>query len=136
MKKKITILISLFCLLISVSGCGDSSREQTITIYDYVENKKTVYDISSKEIDAFVNNICDYLLEEESETIDIPKEALKYKQINIFQGKQQTAEKRIVNIEIFTHNNALYCNAFFGFSDSDYTVKLSQDIAKQLEALE
>lgn len=136
MKKKIYILAALFCLLISISGCGDSSKEQTITIYDYVENKEIAYDINDEKIDAFVNTICDYLLEEESETIEIPKEALKYRQINIFQGKQQTDENRIVNIEIVTYNNELYCNAYFTFSDCEYTVKLSHDIAKQLEALE
>lgn len=136
MKKKITILIAFFCLLISICGCGDSSKEQTITIYDYVENEETAYDISNKKIDAFVNDICDYLLEEESETIEIPKEALNYKQIDVFQGKQQTDENRMINMEIFKQNNVLYCNAYFSFSDLKYTVKLSDDIAKQLEALE
>lgn len=136
MKKKITILAALLCLLISTNGCGDSSKEQTITIYDYVENEETAYDITNGKIDTFVNTICDYLLEEESETIEIPKEALNYKQINIFQGKQQKDENKMINMEIFTHDNVLYCNAYFSFSDCKYTVKLSNDIAEQLEALE
>lgn len=136
MKKKTTVLAALLCLLISISGCGDSSKEQTITIFDYAGNKETAYDISNEKIDAFVNSICDYLLEEESETIEIPKEAFNYIRINVFQGKQKMDENKMINMEILTNDNVLYCNAYFSFSDCKYTVKLSDDIAKQLEALE
>lgn len=136
MEKKVIFLVCLLCLLINISGCGDSSREQTITIYDYVESEEIAYDSSNEKIDAFINTIFDYLLDEERENIEIPKKALNYKQINVFQGKQQTEENRLVNMEIFTHNNVLYCNAYFNFLDCKYTVKLSNDIAKQLEELE
>lgn len=55
-KNIMILLVAFICLLIS--GCGDSSKDQ----------------------------ICDFLLDVESENVGIPEEAMRYKRIVIFQA--------------------------------------------------
>lgn len=140
-KKGTALLTVLICL--TISGCGESSKDQIITIYDYSENKLNEYDTNNKEIDDLVNSICDYLLDEDGETVEIPKDALNDKRIEVFQGnknksvdQQKTNENRLISIEIYKDSSELYCKAYFSFSEQEYSTKLPADITKQVEELE
>lgn len=135
MKKKIVLLAIFICLLIS--GCGNNSKDQIIAIYDYSSNTETEYDTTNETIDDLVNQICDYLLDGESETAEIPSEALNYKRIDVFENnKLKSDDNRLINIEIYQYGDDLFCKAYFGFSDQEYTTKLSTDISTQMEKLE
>ncbi len=90
-----------------------------------------------------VNQLCDYFLDGESETEEIPGEASGYKRIDVFQtdsytsaGQQKTDGNRIIHIELYRYNDEIYCKASFDFSDQEYTAKLPAEISAQVEKLE
>lgn len=134
MNKKISILALLLCLF--VGGCGDSSKEQIIVITDYLENTETEQDITDEayeETSHIVNCISDYLLDEEVQTVEMPNDAIPYKRIELFQEKRQP-ENILITFKVYQSNNNLYCKGIFGFSEQEYTAKLSDDIAKLIKA--
>lgn len=140
--KNIMVLLAVFICL-SISGCGDSGKSQVIMVYDYLDNTEKEYDYTNENIDDLVNQICDFFLDGESETYEIPSGALEYKRIDVFQTdkhksveQQKTDDNRLVNIEIYQYNNEFYCKACFSFSDQDYSAKLSSDISAQVEKLQ
>lgn len=140
-KKIMACFVMLACLLFS--GCGDSSKDQIIAVYDYSSNTEKEYGAEDKTADDLVNQLCDYFLDGESETEDIPGEALDYKRIDVFQtdgqtsaGQQKTDENRIIHMELYQYNDELYCKARFEFSDQEYTAKLPAEISAQVEKLE
>lgn len=140
--KNIMVLLTV-CICLSISGCGDSSKSQVIVVYDYLESAEKEYDYTNENIDDLVNQICDFLLDGESGTDEIPSGALEYKRIDVFQTdkhksaeQQKTDDNRLVNIEIYQYNNEFYCKACFSFSDQEYSAKLSSDISTQVEKLE
>lgn len=140
--KTVTALFLLFICL-SISGCGDSSKNQIIAVYDYTDNTEKDYDTSDTAMDNLVNQIFDYIMDAENSTDKIPGEALGYKRIEVFQtdgkrsGKpQKTDDNRLINIELYKYSNEFYCKACFNFSDQEYTVRLSSDIAAQVKNLE
>lgn len=140
--KNIMLLLSLLiCLLLS--GCGDSSKEQIIVVYDYSESTEKEYDYTNETLDDLINQISDFFLDGERKTDDIPNEALGYKRITVYQPdkkktveQQKTDDNRIINIEIYQYNNELYCKACFDYADQEYSAKLSAEISAQLEMLE
>lgn len=140
--KKIMAFFAMFsCLLIS--GCGDSSKDQIIAVYDYSGSAEKEYGAKDKTADDLVNQLCDYFLEGESETEEIPGEASGYKRIDVFQtdghasaGQQKTDGNRIIHIELYRYNDEIYCKASFDFSDREYTAKLPAEISAQVEKLE
>ena len=86
MKKSVKIMAcftTLACLLIS--GCGDSSKDQSIVFYDCSSSTEKEYGGADKAADDLVNQLCDYFLDGESETEEIPGEASDYKRIDVFQ---------------------------------------------------
>lgn len=94
---------TLVCLLIS--GCGDSSKDQIIAVYDYSGSTEKEYGAEDKTADDLVNQLCDYFLDGESETEEIPGEASGYKRIDVFQtdghasaGQQKTDGNRSIHI--------------------------------------
>lgn len=140
--KKIMACFAMFsCLLIS--GCGDSSKDQIIAVYDYSSSTEKEYGGADKAADDLVNQLCDYFLDGESETEEIPSEALEYKRVDVFQtdsyasvGQQKTDGNRIIHIELYRYNDEIYCKASFDFSDQEYTAKLPAEISAQVEKLE
>lgn len=136
------VLLAVFvCLLIS--GCGDSSKDQKIVIYDYLNNTEKEYDHSNEIVDDLVNQICDFFLDGQSGSDEIPDGALEYKKIAVYQvdkkksvEQQKTDENRIINIEIYQYNDEYYCKAIFDFSDQEYSAKLSTDITNQVGKLD
>lgn len=144
MKKSIKIMAcftTLACLLIS--GCGDSSKDQSIVFYDCSSSTEKEYGGADKAADDLVNQLCDYFLDEECETEEIPSEALEYKRVDVFQtdsyasvGQQITDGNRIIHIELYRYNDEIYCKASFDFSDQEYTAKLPAEISAQVEKLE
>lgn len=69
MKKSVKIMAcftTLACLLIS--GCGDSSKDQSIVFYDCSSSTEKEYGTEDKTADDLVNQLCDYFLDGESET--------------------------------------------------------------------
>lgn len=140
--KNVMVLLAVFiCLLIS--GCGDSSKDQIIMIYDYLDNTEREYDCTNEIVDDLVNQICDFFLDGQSGANEIPDEALEYKRIVVFQTdkkksveQQKTDENKIINIEIYQYNDEFYCIASFDFSDQEYSAKLSTDISAQVKKLE
>lgn len=60
-KNIMILLVAFICLLIS--GCGDSSKDQIIVIYDYSDNTEKEYDSTNETIDDLVNQICDFFLD-------------------------------------------------------------------------
>ena len=144
MKKSVKIMAcftTLACLLIS--GCGDSSKDQSIVFYDCSSSTEKEYGGADKAADDLVNQLCDYFLDEECETEEIPSEALEYKRVDVFQtdsyasvGQQITDGNRIIHIELYRYNDEIYCKASFDFSDQEYTAKLPAEISAQVEKLE
>lgn len=144
MKKSIKIMAcftTLACLLIS--GCGDSSKDQSIVFYDCSSSTEKEYGGADKAADDLVNQLCDYFLDGECETEEIPSEALEYKRVDVFQtdsyasvGQQITDGNRIIHIELYRYNDEIYCKASFDFSDQEYTAKLPAEISAQVEKLE
>lgn len=67
---------TLVCLLIS--GCGDSSKDQIIAVYDYSGSTEKEYGAEDKTAEDLVDQLCDYFLDGESETGEIPGDALDY----------------------------------------------------------
>lgn len=144
MKKSVKItacFTTLACLLIS--GCGDSSKDQIIAVYDYSSSTEKEYGGADKAADDLVNQLCDYFLDGECETEEIPSEALEYKRVDVFQtdsyasvGQQKTDGNRIIHIELYRYNDEIYCKASFDFSDQEYTAKLPAEISAQVEKLE
>lgn len=140
--KNVMVLLAVFvCLLIS--GCGDSSKDQKIVIYDYLNNTEKEYDHSNEIVDDLVNQVCDFFLDGQSGSDEIPDGALEYKKIAVYQvdkkksvEQQKTDENRIINIEIYQYNDEYYCKAIFDFSDQKYSAKLSTDITNQVEKLD
>lgn len=140
-KNVMFLLSSLICLLLS--GCGESSKEQIIVVYDYSESAEKEYDYTNEALDDLINQISDFFLDGERKTDEIPSEASEYKRITVYQPdkkkpveQQKTDDNRIINIEIFQYNNELYCKAYFGYADQEYSAKLSAEISAQLEKLE
>ena len=144
MKKSVKIMAcftTLACLLIS--GCGDSSKDQSIVFYDCSSSTEKEYGGADKAADDLVNKLCDYFLDGESETEEIPGEASGYKRIDVFQtdshaptGQQKADGNRIIHIELYQYNDEIYCKASFDFSDQEYTAKLPAEISAQVEKLE
>ena len=144
MKKSIKIMAcftTLACLLIS--GCGDSSKDQSIVFYDCSSSTEKEYGGADKAADDLVNQLCDYFLDGECETEEIPSEALEYKRVDVFQtdsyasvGQQITDGNRIIHIELYQYNDEIYCKASFDFSDQEYTAKLPAEISAQVEKLD
>ena len=143
MKKSVKItacFTTLACLLIS--GCGDSSKDQSIVFYDCSSSTEKEYGAEDKTADDLVNQLCDYFLDGESETEEIPGEASGYKRIDVFQtdgasaGQQKTNENRIIHMELYQYNDEIYCKACFDFSDQEHTAKLPAEISAQVEKLE
>ena len=144
MKKSVKIMAcftTLACLLIS--GCGDSSKDQSIVFYDCSSSTEKEYGAEDKTADDLVNQLCDYILDGESETEEIPGEASGYKRIDVFQtdggtsaGQQKTDGDRIIHIELYRYNDEIYCKASFDFLNQEYTAKLPAEISSQMEKLE
>ncbi len=86
MKKsvKITACFTTLASLL-ISGCGDSSKDQSIVFYDCSSSTEKEYGGADKAADDLVNQLCDYFLDGESETEEIPGEASDYKRIDVFQ---------------------------------------------------
>lgn len=140
-KKIMACFAMFFCLLIS--GCGDSSKDQIIAVYDYSSSTEKEYGGADKAADDLVNQLCDYFLDGECEAEEIPSEALEYKRVDVFQtdihaptGQQKTDGNRIIHIELYQYNDEIYCKASFDFSDQEYTAKLPAEISAQVEKLE
>lgn len=140
-KNVIVLLFSLICLLLS--GCGDSSKEQIIVVYDCSQNTEKEYDYTNEALDDLINQISDFFLDGERKTDEIPNEALEYKRITVFQpdmkkpvAQQKTDDNKIINIEIYQYNDEFYCKAFFYYADQEYSSILSDKISEQVEMLE
>jgi len=140
-KNIMVLLSSLICLLLS--GCGDSSKEQIIVVYDYSEGTEKEYDYTNEALDDLINQISDFFLDGESKTDEIPDEALGYKRIAVFQPdkkkpveQQKIDDNKIINIEIYQYNDEFYCKASFYYADQEYSSKLSAEISEQVEMLE
>ena len=140
-KKFMVCLIMLVCLF--ASGCGDSSKDQIIVVYDYSDGTEKEYDATDEAMDDLVNSICDFFLDGKCGTDEILDGALGFKRIEVFQtdgkasaGQQKTDDNRLMLIEIYQYNDEFYCKANFAFSEQEYTAKLSADISSQLERLE
>ncbi|MEY8237303.1 hypothetical protein AALA36_16545 [Lachnospiraceae bacterium 66-29] len=143
MKKSVKItacFTTLACLLIS--GCGDSSKDQSIVFYDCSSSTEKEYGTEDKTADDLVNQLCDYFLDGECEAEEIPGGAFNYKRIDVFQtdgasaGQQKTDENRIIHMELYQYNDEIYCKACFDFSDQEYTAKLPAGISAQVRKLE
>ena len=143
MKKSVKIMAcftTLACLLIS--GCGDSSKDQSIVFYDCSSSTEKEYGAEDKTADDLVNQLCDYFLDGECEAEEIPGGAFNYKRIDVFQtdgasaGQQKTDENRIIHMELYQYNDEIYCKACFDFSDQEYTAKLPAGISAQVRKLE
>ena len=143
MKKSVKIMAcftTLACLLIS--GCGDSSKDQSIVFYDCSSSTEKEYGTEDKTADDLVNQLCDYFLDGECEAEEIPGGAFNYKRIDVFQtdgasaGQQKTDENRIIHMELYQYNDEIYCKACFDFSDQEHTAKLPAEISAQVEKLE
>lgn len=144
MKKSVKIM-ACFTTLASllISGCGDSSKDQIIVFYDCSSSTEKEYGGADKAADDLVNQLCDYFLDGESETEEIPGEASDYKRIDVFQtdghaleGQQKTDGNRIIHIELYQYNDEIYCKASFDFLNQEYTAKLPAEISAQMEKLE
>lgn len=140
-KKIMVCFTTLVCLLIS--GCGDSSKDQIIAVYDYSGSTEKEYGAEDKTTEDLVDQLCDYFLDGESETGEIPGDALDYKRIDVFQtdghtpaGQQKTCGNRIIYMELYQYNDEIYCEARFDFLDQEYTAKLPAEISAQVEKLE
>lgn len=141
-RKKITACSAMLaCLLIS--GCGESSKDQIIAVYDYSGSTEKEYGAEDKTTEDLVDQLCDYFLDGESEAEEIPDEAFHYKRIDVFQtdggtpaGQQRTDGNRIIHMELYQYNDEIYCEARFDFSDQEYTAKLPAEISAQMEKLE
>lgn len=140
-KKFMVCLIMLICLF--ASGCGDSSKDQIIMAYDYSDGTEKEYDATDEAMGDLVNSICDFFLDGECGTDEIPDGALGFKRIEVFQtdgkasaGQQKTDDNRLILIEIYQYNDEFYCRASFDFAEQEYTAKLSADISAQVERLE
>lgn len=140
-KKLMVCLIMLICLF--VSGCGDSSKDQIIVVYDYSDSTEKEYDATNEAMDDLVNSISDFFLDGECGTVEIPDGALGYKRIEVFQtdgkasaGQQKTEDNRLMNIEIYQYNDEFFCKASFAFSEQEYTAKLSDNLSAQVKRLE
>lgn len=139
--KNIMVLLSLLiCLLLS--GCGESSKEQIIVVYDYSESSEKEFDYTNEALDNLINQISDFFLDAERKTDEIPSDASEYKRITVYQPdkkksveQQKTDDSRIINIEIYQYNDELYCKAYFDYADQEYSSKLSAEISSQLEKL-
>lgn len=57
-KNIIALLFSFICLLLS--GCGDSSKEQIIVVYDCSQNTEKEYDYTNETLDDLINQISDF----------------------------------------------------------------------------
>jgi hypothetical protein len=144
MKKSVKIM-ACFTTLASllISGCGDSSKDQSIVFYDCSSSTEKEYGGADKAADDLVNQLCDYFLDGECETEEIPSEALEYKRVDVFQtdsyasvGQQKTDGNRIIHIELYRYNDEIYCKASFDFLNQEYTAKLPAEISAQMEKLE
>ena len=137
MKKSVKIM-ACFTTLASllISGCGDSSKDQSIVFYDCSSSTEKEYGTEDKTADDLVNQLCDYFLDGKSETEEIPGEASDYKRIDASEGQQKTDGNRIIHIELYRYNDEIYCKASFDFSDQEYTAKLPAEISAQVEKLE
>lgn len=140
-KKLIVCFITLICLF--ASGCGDSSKDQIVVVYDYSNDTEKEYDATDEAMDNLVNSICDFFLDGESGTDEIPVGASGYERIEVFQtdgqalaGQQKTDDNRIMHFEIYQYDDEFYCKAVFAFSGQEYTAKLPADISAQVEKLE
>lgn len=140
-KKLMVCLIMPICLF--VSGCGNSSKDQIIVVYDYSDSTEKEYDATNEVVDDLVNSISDFFLDGECETVEISDGALGYKRIEVFQtdgkasaGQQKTEDNRLMNIEIYQYNDEFFCKASFAFSEQEYTAKLSDDLSAQVKRLE
>ena len=140
-KNIIALLFSFICLLLS--GCGDSSKEQIIVVYDCSKNTEKEYDYTNETLDDLINQISDFFLDGERKTDEIPKEALEYKIITVFQPdkkktveQQKTDDSKIINIEIYQYNDEFYCKACFSYAEQEYSSKLSDEISEQVKMLE
>lgn len=139
-KKLMVCLIMLICLF--VSGCGNSSKDQIIVVYDYSDSTEKEYDATNEAMDDLVNSISDFFLDGECGTDEIPDGALGYKRIEVFQtdgkasaGQQKAEDNRFMHIEIYQYDHEFYCKASFAFSGQEYTAKLSDDLSAQVERL-
>lgn len=137
-KKFMVYFITLICL--SASGCGDSSKDQIMVVYDYSNDVEKEYDAADEAMDGLVNSICDFFLDGESGTDEIPDGASGYKRIEVFQtdgkasvGQQRTEDDRLMHIEIYQYGDEFYCKAVFAFSGQEYTAKLPAGISAQVE---
>lgn len=139
-KKIMACFITIVCLLIG--GCGDSSKDQIIAVYDYSDSTEKEYGAEDKTAEDLVDQLCDYFLDGECEAEEIPGEAFSYKRIDVFQtdgasaGQQKTDENRIIHMELYQYNDEIYCKACFDFSDQEHTAKLPAEISAQVEKLE
>lgn len=140
-KRLMAYFIMLICL--SASGCGDSSKDQLTVVYDYAGGTEKEYDATDEDVDDLVNGICDFFLDGESGTDEIPDGALGYKRMEVFQtdgkasaGQQKTDDNRIMLIEIYQYDDELYGRAYFGFSGQEYAAKLPDGLSAQVEKLE
>lgn len=133
MKKTMGIVVLFFCLFIG--GCGDSSKEQIIVITDYLQNTKTEQDIADadyEETSNMINDISDYLLDGETQNVEIPSDAVLCKRIELYQEKRQS-ENILMVFDVYQYDKELYCKASFDFSEQEYTAKLSDNIANRIK---
>lgn len=143
-KNIMVLLPALICLLFG--GCGviiKDIKKQIMVVYDYSEDIEKEYDYTNEALANLIYQISDFFLDEERKTDEIPNEALRYKEITVFQSdkkkpaeQQKTDDNRIIKIEIYQYNNELYGKAFFDYADREYSAKLSAEISAQVEALE
>ena len=124
-------------------SAGAGTAAKTRVFYDCSSSTEKEYGTEDKTADDLVNQLCDYFLDVESETEEIPGEASGYKRIDVFQtdggtsaGQQKTDGNRIIHIELYRYNDEIYCKASFDFSDQEYTAKLPAEISAQVEKLE
>ena len=135
MNKKICTFLILVLACLFISGCVDSSKEQRIVVYDYADDSEKEYDSSNIEINEFINDTFDYLMDKGNTLKEIPKEASPYKKITLYE-KVNNAEDLVMNIELYCDEESFYCNADIGSEDpTHYKVELSEGLINSIVSI-
>lgn len=137
-KKNIINFVLLICILLS--GCGNSSKKQYIVEYDYLQNKEIIYNVEDEEINNFVDDLSDFIMDGEQIEIKVPRDAINYKKLMLYQekqynNKQKTDEDKLMDIEIYKYDEDFYCKAKLYFSQQDCEMKLSPELSQQIKAI-
>lgn len=132
--KKFFLTMVLICISLSCCGCGDDSKEQKIVVYDYTTESEKEYSSDNIEINEFINDISDLLLDGEAINADIPEEVQNYKRIILYQkDKKSKEEEKLIDMEIYVYDDEYYCETFLSFSQQSYEIKLPPELAKRIE---